>query len=181
MPFVRMLPVNAKIYYKQKDKFKVESKGIAIVPRQGFDQASKMLADTNSYITAVQGEEMIGSILTKIVNVIPLSDTSDMIFGKFWIDPVQSVIIKSQLTTRSSGSILTEYSYGKEVMFGLPDGMIFSVDVKKFKVPKGFVSEPTKSSTTKDSEGNGDKRGKIYIKLSNYQINKGIPNSVFIK
>ena len=49
MPFIRILPINAKIYFKQKDKFKVESKSIAIVPRQGFDQASKMLADTNSF------------------------------------------------------------------------------------------------------------------------------------
>ena len=31
LPFVKMFPVNAKIYFKQKDKFKVESKSIAII------------------------------------------------------------------------------------------------------------------------------------------------------
>ncbi|HLC83683.1 MAG TPA: hypothetical protein VJI69_07620, partial [Bacteroidia bacterium] len=86
MPFIRMMPVNAKIYYKQKDKFKVESKSIAIVPRQGFDQSSKLLADTNSFTTIIQGKEMIGSTQAVIINIIPLSDTSDLILGKLWID-----------------------------------------------------------------------------------------------
>ncbi len=181
MPFIRMVPVNAKIYFKQKDKFKVESKGIAIVPRQGFDQASKMLADTNSYTAMIQGDEKIGAIQTRIVNVIPLSDTSDMILGKFWIDPLQSVIIKSQLTTRSSGTIVTEYTYGSEVEYGLPDEMIFSVDVKKFKAPKGVIAESNKSTTDKDGKGNSNKRGKIYIVLTNYQVNKGVPDSMFKK
>jgi hypothetical protein len=179
MPFIRMLPVNAKIYFKQKDKFKVESKGIAIVPRQGFDQASKMLADANSYTAMIQGEEKFGTIQTWIVNVIPLSDTSDMILGKFWIDPLQNVIIKSQLTTRSSGTIVTEYTYGSEVEYGLPDEMIFSVDVKKFKPPKGIVAETNKNEVGKEDKG--EKKGKIYIVLTNYQVNKGIPDSVFKK
>ena len=36
IPLIRVLPVNATIYFKQKDKFKVVSKGIAILPKQGF-------------------------------------------------------------------------------------------------------------------------------------------------
>ena len=134
MPFIRLMPVDAKIYYKQKDKFKVESKSIAIVPRQSFDQATKMLADTNSFSTIVQGKEMIGTVQAIIINIIPLSDTSDLILGKLWIDPKQNVILKSQLTTKSSGTILTEYSYGAQLAYGLPDQMIFSVDMKKFKI-----------------------------------------------
>jgi len=62
MPFIHMLPVEVKIYFKQKDKFKVISKGIAIVPRQGFDQASKMLADTSTITAMIQGEEKNGLI-----------------------------------------------------------------------------------------------------------------------
>lgn len=177
MPFIRMVPVNVKLYFKQKNKFKVESKSIALVPRQGFDQAAKMLSDTNSYTAIVQGEEKIGTIRTKIINVIPLSDTSDMILGKFWIDPQQSVIMKSQLTTRSSGTILTEYSYGSEVAYGLPDKMTFVVDVKKFRPPKGVVAEPDKSNTAKNEKES--KKGTIYMVLSHYQVNKGVPDSIF--
>ena len=181
MPFIHMLPINAKIYFKQKDKFKVESNSIAIVPRQGFDQASKILADTGSFTAIKQGDEKIGKIQTSLVNVIPMSDTSDIILGKFWIDAKQHVIIKSQLTTRSSGTVVTEYTYGKEVEYGLPDQMIFSVDVKKFKMPKGISSDLNKTDTVKETNANGNKKGKIIISLSNYQVNKGIPDSVFKK
>ena len=181
MPFIRMLPVDAKIYFKQKDKFKVESKSIAIVPRQGFDQSSKMLADTNSFTAIEQGKEMIGTIETAIINVIPLSDTSDLILGKLWIDTKQNVILKSQLTTKSNGTILTEYTYGAQAAYGLPDQMIFSVDVKKFKIPKSVAADMNNSSTDKKDEKDKNKKGKIFITLSDYQINKGIPDSVFKK
>src|SRR5512147_3190323 len=78
MPLIRILPVDVKIYFKQKDKFKVESKSIAIVPRQGFDQVQNMVSDTNSYTALIQGNEIIGNVTTRIINVIPLSDTSEL-------------------------------------------------------------------------------------------------------
>ena|SRR6218665_456704 len=180
MPFIRMMPIDAKIYYKQKDKFKVESKSIAIVPRQGFDQASKMLADTNAYTAVAQGNELIGNVQTTIINIIPLSDTSDLILGKLWIDAKQNVILKSQLTTKSSGTILTEYTYGAQIAYGLPDKMIFSVDMKKFKIPKSVSADI--NNTTKEEDKNKDKKkGQIFIDLTNYQVNKGIPDTVFKK
>lgn len=181
MPFIRMLPVNVKIYYKQKDKFKVESKSIAIVPRQGFDQIAKILADSNSYISLLQGDEKTGPVQTSIVNVIPTSDTSDIVLGKFWIDKTNHVVIKSQLTTRSNGTIETEYIYGSQIGYGLPDKMIFQVDIKKFKVPKKLTADMNKTPTTKERNGDENKKGKIYITLTNYQVNKGIPDAVFEK
>ncbi|WP_396195899.1 outer membrane lipoprotein carrier protein LolA, partial [Flavobacterium sp.] len=35
IPMIKILPNEATIYFKQKDKFKVESKGITILPKQG--------------------------------------------------------------------------------------------------------------------------------------------------
>jgi outer membrane lipoprotein-sorting protein len=180
MPLIRILPTHVKIYYKQKDKFKVESKSIAIVPRQGFDQISNILADKNSYTAMIQGQETLGIIATTIVNVIPLSDTSDLILAKLWIDPIKSVIIKSHLTTKSSGTILTEYFYGNQVDYGLPDKMIFSVDAKKFKMPKNIGTDEKKNDAKKNINLE-NKKGKIYIELINYQVNKGISDAVFKK
>lgn len=181
MPFIRMLPIDAKIYFKQKDKFKVESKSIAIVPRQGFDQSSKMLADTNSFTALAQGTEMIGTVAANVINVIPMSDTTDLILGKLWIDAKRNVILKSQLTTKSNGTILTEYEYGSQTAYGLPDKMTFSVDVKKFKIPKGVTADINNSEAEKKDKGKDPKKGKIFITLTNYQINKGIPDTVFKK
>jgi outer membrane lipoprotein-sorting protein len=179
MPFIRMLPIDAKIYFKQKDKFKVESKSIAIVPRQGFDQASKMLSDTSSYSALVQGTEMIGTVQAMIINIIPIADTSDLILGKLWVDQKQNLILKSKLTTRSNGTILTEYSYGSQLQYALPDKMIFSVDVKKFRMPAGTPADPNAKKT--DEKPKENKKGQIIITLTNYQVNKGIPDEFFKK
>ena len=43
-----------------------------------------------------------GDVLS-LTDIIPSSDTSDLILGKLWIDTKQHVVLKSQLTTKSSG------------------------------------------------------------------------------
>jgi outer membrane lipoprotein-sorting protein len=180
IPFIRMMPINAKIFFKQKDKFKVESKSIAIVPRQGFDQASKMLADTNSFDALMKGTEMVQGVQTTIINIIPISDTSDLILGKLWVDTKQKLILKSQLTTKSNGTILMEYTYGTQALYGLPDKMVFSVDVKKFKIPKGVTADMN-NKPKDDDKKKEKKKGMIYIVLTNYKVNKGVPDSIFKK
>jgi hypothetical protein len=179
LPFIKMLPINAKIYFKQKDKFKVESKSIAIIPKQGFVQLTKLINDTNAFTAMYQSSEVINSNKVSLINVIPLNDTGDVILGKLWIDDKQHIILKSQITTKSNGTILTSYEYGTQKEFGLPDVMTFEVDIKKFKIPKAVAADinTTKSSST-SKEG---KKGKIIIKLNNYLINKGIEDAFFKK
>ena len=41
IPFVRMMPVIAKVWFKQPDRFYMQFSGIALLPRQGFDQLFK--------------------------------------------------------------------------------------------------------------------------------------------
>jgi len=180
IPLIRMLPVDVQIFYKQKGKFRVKSESIAVVPRQGFDQVNMMVADSNAYVAMVQGEELVGNVTTKIVNIIPLADTGEVIFAKFWIDPAQDVIRKSQLTTRSSGTIVTEYTYGSQLAYGLPDKMIFTIDTRKFKMPKNFSPPGSASKEQTEADKKKDKnKGTIYITLTDYKVNKGIPDSVF--
>lgn len=179
LPFIKMRPVEAKVYFKQKDKFKVESKNIAIIPRQSFDQLTKMLNDTNAFTAVKSGSEKIGNTAVTVISIIPSSDTGDLILGKLWIDTKQHLVMKSQLTTKSNGTILAEYTYGSQIDFGLPDNMIFTVDVKKFKIPKSVTADI--NNTKKEESTKDKKKGKIYIKLYNYQVNKGIDNAVFKK
>ena len=177
LPFIKMLPINAKIYFKQKDKFKVVSKGIAVVPKQGFDQVPKTLQDTNQFTAISQGMGIIGTSQVTIINVIPLSDTSDVILAKLWIDTKQNIVLKSEFTGKSNGTILTQYTYGNQIQYGLPDMMVFSVDTKKFKLSKK-LNKDTNNGKKEDKEKE-NKNGNIFIKLSNYQINKGIPDELF--
>jgi hypothetical protein len=181
IPLIKILPVNAVIYFKQPDKIKVDSKGIAILPRQGFSDLSKIIRDTTSYTAVFTGKEKIGTALTQIISVIPSADTGELVLAKFWIDYSKNLVLKSQLTTRSSGTMIIEYFYTTLATYGLPDKMIFTVDVKKFKIPKAMASDV--NTPKKDTKANekASKKGVILIELKNYKLNQGLKDAFFKK
>ena len=182
IPFIKILPVKAKIYFKQKDKFKIVSKGIVILPKQGFTDANTFLSKTNSYMAVDGGTKMIGELKTSLITVIPTSENSEFVLAKLWIDPKNAVIISSQITTRSSGTVNVDYFYTSELAFGLPSELIFEIDIKKFKMPKSVAADINNDKPKdKSKKKNENKKGIITIKLSNYIINKGINDAIFEK
>ena len=180
IPMVKILPTKATIYFKQKDKFKIDAKGIAILPKQGFTDISKLLASKDSYTAVLMGNENISNIKTDIISVFPVSDTSDLILAKLWIDPSKDIVMKSQITTRSSGTVTILYTYTSQVKWGLPDKLVFTVDVKKFKIPKGVATDINKTSAPDQSKSQA-KTGEIIIDLTNYKVNLGIKDEIFKK
>jgi len=177
LPYIIMMPIKTKIYFKQKDKFKIDSKSIAVLPKQGFLQLNSLVNDTVNYTAIFQSLETINKVKTSLINLIPNNDTSDVVLAKLWVDATNHVVIKSQVTTKSSGTIKTEYTYSNQLSFGLPDQIKFIVDVKKFKIPKALAAD-INTSTSKKVE---KKSGEIVVMLTNYEINKGISDSVFNK
>jgi len=175
IPMIKILPVNATLYYKQKDQFKMVSKGIAILPKQGFTDLTKIIRQKGTYTAFVTGNEMQNKAPITIISILPLSDTSDVVLLKIWVDPNLN-IVKSQMTTRSSGTLTATYEYGLQLAYGLPDRMVFTMDVKKFKIPKGLTTDIQRQSNPNQVV---PKTGTIYILLSNYSINKGIDDAVF--
>ncbi|HUM46724.1 MAG TPA: hypothetical protein PLD84_07350, partial [Chitinophagales bacterium] len=77
--FIRIEPINAKVFYKRPDKFKVKATGILILPKQNANIYFATLAGTNSFTAVKTGEEMIGNVKTQVINVIPSEDTSDLV------------------------------------------------------------------------------------------------------
>lgn len=169
LPFIKMLPVSAQILYKQPDLFKVESKGIAIIPRQGFDQIGKLIQNSGAYTIVPQGEAELNGVRTQIITLIPNQDTGEVLVGKLWIDPAQVVVLKSQLTTRSNGTVSADFVYGTQIANALPDKIIFSIDTKKFKIPKAMTGDMNSTSTQKTGAPS-DTKGNITIYLSNYVV-----------
>jgi outer membrane lipoprotein-sorting protein len=180
IPLIKILPVKASIYFKQKDKFKVVSKGIAILPKQGFTDVNSFLMKKNTYMTVDGGVKTIDDVKTNLVTVIPTNENSEFVLAKLWIDTKNDLIIKSQITTRSSGTVTVDYSYGTEAEYGLPNQLVFDIDVKKFKLPKSVAADLNKTEKRKQkTDKNKDQKGTITIKLSNYKINNGISDEFF--
>jgi hypothetical protein len=182
IPMIKIMPSNVKIYFKQKDKFKIESKGIVIVPKQGFTELNNFISNKSKY-TAVFGESLvIRNVQTKLINIIPNESTGDIVLAKIWVDLSKSVIMKSQITTLSNGTVNVDYTYGDQIAKGLPSVMKFEIDVKKFKIPKSVASDI--NNTANDKKKAADKKrtkGTITITLSGYKINTGLSDAVFVK
>jgi outer membrane lipoprotein-sorting protein len=179
IPLIKILPVNATIYFKQKDKFKVVSKGIAILPKQGFTDMNAFLAKKSAYMVVESGTKTVGEVKTTLLTVIPTGDDSEFVLAKLWIDTKKSLILKSQITTRSSGTVSVDYTYADQADFGLPSLLTFTEDVKKFKLPKSVAADLHDTDSKKKDSKSDDKSGTIVIKLTNYKVNKGINDAVF--
>lgn len=182
IPMINIMPSNVKIYFKQKDKFKIESKGIVIVPKQGFTELNDFIANQSKY-TPVFGEDMlIRNVATRLINIIPNEGSGDIILAKIWVDPINMVIMRSQITTQSNGTVKVDYTYGDQLSKGLPSIMKFEIDVKKFKIPKSVAADINKTaSDKKKAKDRQRKTGTVTITLSNYKVNTGLADSVFEK
>jgi hypothetical protein len=169
LPFIKMLPVSALIHFKQPDVFEVKSKGIVIIPRQGLDQINRLLNQASAYTVVPQGNTILGGIPVQMMTLIPVQDTGEVLMGKLWVDPKGILVMKSQLTTRSNGTVVADFQYGTQAAYGLPDKITFQVDVKKFKIPKAMTGDMNTSSSPSAS-GTTDTKGTIQIRFSEYKI-----------
>jgi hypothetical protein len=175
IPSIRIKPIQARVIYRKPDKFKVKAEGILVLPKQNANFVFAALSDKDTYTAVGTGTEMINGTKTDIVNVIPSADTSDLILGKFWIDALRGLVMKSQLTTRSQGTILIEFTYGSQAGYGLPDQMVFTIDAAEFKLPKSLALDLGTSSAGKKSYTTSGK-GKITLTFTGYDVNKGVTN-----
>lgn len=180
IPMIQIMPSKAKIYFKQKDKFKIESKGINILPKQGFTELNVFLSDKSKY-TAVFGDSLkIRDVDTRLINLIPNSTSGEIILAKIWVDQKNSVIMRSQVTTQSNGTVKTDFKYGNQLSYGLPSELKFEIDVKKFKMPKSVAADINKTSTDKKKTKTKQKsKGTITITLTDYAVNTGLSDSIF--
>ena len=178
IPLIKILPSKAKIHFKAPDKFKVVSKGIAILPKQGFTDMNIFLSQPESYMVVLAGEKVIEGKQTKQLTVIANSSESDIILLKLWIEPLELLILAAEVTTRSSGNVNVSYQYDAEKQYGLPSVIEFKVNVKEFKMPKSIASNPHRSASKKSDKR---KLGTILLELTNYEVNQGIEDSFFVK
>jgi hypothetical protein len=69
-----------------------------------------------------------------------------------------------------------KYAYREQIAYGLPSSIIFTVDVKEFKMPKSMTSNIHRSGGKKPDKR---KSGTISVSISNYKVNQGVSDKIF--
>ena len=178
VPMIKALPVRAMIYFKQKDKFRIVSKSIAILPKKGFTDVNVFLSDPTQYMVVDAGTKLIDGVDSRLLTVISNDSETDIILAKLWVHPNKGVVLESEVTTRSSGTVKIKYAYADQIAYGLPSSITFTVDVKEFKMPKSMSSNIHRSGGKKPDKR---KSGTISVSISSYKVNQGVSDAVFKK
>jgi outer membrane lipoprotein-sorting protein len=122
---------------------------------------------------------MLNGVRTQLITLLPSEESSEIILAKLYVGTAEPLLYKAIITTKSSGNFTIDYTYSDAKKFALPSRMVFTIDVKKFKMPKSVASNIRSTGPTKSV--NQDQKGTITITFSNYLINKGISDSFFTK
>lgn len=179
--FIKVPETKAKIFFKQPDKIHLQSDGFAMLPKNGMEFSPSALI--NKEHTAIYEKDvLLNGVNTSLVKVIPLGDQGDVILSSIWVDQAKQVIMKVESTTKTNGTFTIDFTYSKDFKYPLPKEIVFSFNVDKMNIP-ATISGETTTEKPKKKKGKADSvtKGKVIVKYSNYDVNKGIADSIFEK
>jgi len=175
--FIKAPIANIKSYFKKPDRFAIKRDGgISLLPKGGVSVNVSSLLLTDDYTAIDAGQTTIGAVPLRIIKLLPLSETSDVVLTTLYIDANNFLIRKASTTTKDNGTFDMEMQFGKYADWGLPDKVIFSFNTKDYKLPKGITLEY--DDGTKKPELPKNKKGKVEIIYSSYIINKGVTDAM---
>ncbi|MES2777101.1 MAG: hypothetical protein V4722_23190 [Bacteroidota bacterium] len=177
--FLKVPLATVNVYFKKPNKFRIsKEKGISILPKGGVSVNMQNLLQENNFVALDAGNGTAGGMAVKIVKLLPINETGDVVLTTLYIDPASLLIMKATTTTRENGTYDIEMSYGKWTTYALPDKVVFSFNTKDYKLPKGVTLE-FDDGERPDMEKLKNKKGRVEITYLSYEINKGVPDSFF--
>ncbi|WP_276501427.1 LolA family protein [Terrimonas pollutisoli] len=178
--FIKAPVAIVKIYYKKPDKLKiVNEKGISLIPKGSVNiSLNKFLAEVGRFDVIDAGKEAATGF--RILKLLPTDENNEIVLSTLYIDEAALVIRKAKNTTKDNGTYELEMSYGNYVAYGLPDRVVFSFNIKDYKLPKGVTFDYDNGNTKQPAaDKTAGTKGKVEISYSGYIINKGVPDEIF--
>lgn len=171
IPMLKIPPAEARMEFVQPDQLKFDSKSLAVLPKQGFADFGAIISDTADITALMTGEEVVDDRKCKLITILPGANMPEMVLAKLWVDAEKKLVLRSQLTYRSSGTIEVTYTYGKQAAYGLPDRLQFSMDVRNMKIPKALTADMHVQRHKEAAAKAVDRPAIIMLHFSNYQLN----------
>lgn len=165
------------VYFKKPDKLKIKNdKGISLVPKGAVTVSLNNLLK-GSYTVLDGGADTTHGQKVRVIKLLPQDENADLVLSTFWVDEQRQVILHARTTTRDNGTYEVDMTYGKYIAYALPDKVIFTFNVKNYKLPKGITFDYDDGSKKPQAAANA--KGRVELDYSSYLINKGVPDSVF--
>lgn len=178
MEFLKIPNVSAKIFFMKPDKMKVESNDFAVLPKEAINFSPVEFLKNNFKSIYVKSDTLQGS-LVDVIKIIPMNDSSNIILSTLWIDCQESVVRRIETTTKSKGTFSARLDYGEMIDYGLPSNMIFNFNISDPQIGE-IPDMAVGSNNEKQRRNRRNLVGIIVIEYSDYIINRGIDDSLFI-
>jgi outer membrane lipoprotein-sorting protein len=182
--FMRVPPLSGVLYFKSPDKLRLERHGgLSILPRKSINLTLGNLLPVGNATVIDAGTELLGDQPVRVLKVVPQDDRSDIVLTKLWVDENRLLALRGETTTRDNGTVRMELEYGRFQQLALPDKVVFYLDVKSYKMPKGMTMDYDPGSSARPAGDDASKakprKGKIAIVYRDYKINTGLSDAVF--
>jgi outer membrane lipoprotein-sorting protein len=174
--FIKMPVKTATMYFKAPDKVKFKSDEFLMLPRKGLDQSVQSLL-MGEYSAVIVGQEYLGQQYNYIIKVIPLGKKQDLVLATLWVDSTSYLITKMENYSHSRGNYKVFFEYYRDLK--LPSHLTVEFEVEEFNIPLDFVNRTIEIDKEK-MKSDTLKTGYVYIKFSDYQVNYGVEESVFM-
>ena len=179
--FLKVPVADIKLFYKKPEKLKFKTaKGVSFIPKGAVSINLNNILGSGRYTAIDAGTDKLGSSTVRVVKLLPEDDNSDVVLSTLYIDERSFLVLKTKTTTRENGTYELELSYGKYAAYALPDKVVFSFNTKDYKLPKGVTFDFDDGTRTKPTDAAKNKKGRAEITFSNYKINQGIADAVFL-
>jgi outer membrane lipoprotein-sorting protein len=176
--FLKVPEAQVMIYFKKPDKLKIRNeKGISLVPKGAVTISLNNLLK-GAYTVLDAGSDMLDGHKVRLIKLLPQDENADLVLSTLYVDESRLLILKARTTTRENGTYEVELSYGRYIGYALPDKVIFTFNVKDYKLPKGITFDYDDGSAKKQ-ETPPNTKGRVEISYNSYVINKGVPDTVF--
>lgn len=180
--FIKAPIATVSIYYKKPDKLKIKNeKGISFIPKGSVNINMNNVLGLNNFEAIDGGTEKISGTDCKVVKIFPLSDEENITRATLYINEKDTLVMKSVISTKESGTYELLMTYKNYSSYGLPDKVNLTFNTRDYKLPKGITIDYDNGTSEKDKKDDKtkNKKGSVEITYTNYVINKGVSDSVF--
>ncbi|MCX7875262.1 MAG: hypothetical protein N2321_03725 [Melioribacteraceae bacterium] len=174
MEAVKVPDTKAKVFFKQPNKYKVESDGFAMLPKQSMNFSPVQLLQ-GDYTSVYVRTEKIENNIFDVIKIIPNNDTTDIILSTMWINSSKYVIHKVETTTKRGGTVEIDFNYDEKYL-PLPIELKFSFNMGEIKTNNNLTKKENQQQRVPVSMR---VKGSVLMQYSNYKINVGLSDKIF--
>jgi outer membrane lipoprotein-sorting protein len=177
---IKVPPMHATMYFKQPEKVHFDAKGLVFLPREGMGVQFGLL--TRRYAVDSIAMEKAGDSLRYRLALQPRDEKSLIRRVFVWIDPRRWTPDRIVIPQRGGQVMEARFSYERqESRFWLPSQLVVSFEAgAKDTTTAAPSTNPLDRGMPAGTRGTS-RSGKVTIRYSDYKVNTGLPDSLFIE